>query len=157
MLLSMTGHGEAFLQQEGLAVTVELRSVNSRHFKLMVRSVESFLSLESRVENVIRQHIRRGTVQVQIKIDWTASEDDYQLNPVAFKAYLKQLQKLMDEAQCEAETVSLPLVQAKRSSGLPCAFAWLRLLPRVWCLLDTATRGELHFTLRHTRLRSGWR
>ena len=64
LLLSMTGHGEAHVQRDGLSVAVEVRTLNSRYFKLTVRAGECFLSLEPRIEAVVRQRVRRGTVQV---------------------------------------------------------------------------------------------
>ena len=42
LLLSMTGYGEAHCQDDGLSVAVEVRAINSRFFKLSVRSGEGF-------------------------------------------------------------------------------------------------------------------
>ena len=50
LLQSMTGFGEAHCQQDGLAVAVEIRTINSRYFKLTVRSSEGYASLEPQVE-----------------------------------------------------------------------------------------------------------
>jgi uncharacterized protein YicC (UPF0701 family) len=36
----MTGFGEAHCQQDGLAVAVEIRTINNRFFKLTVRAGE---------------------------------------------------------------------------------------------------------------------
>ena len=42
MLISMTGFGEARSQAGGLAVAVEVRTINSRHFKLSYRASEGY-------------------------------------------------------------------------------------------------------------------
>jgi uncharacterized protein (TIGR00255 family) len=92
----MTGHGEAHRTQDGLTVSVELRSVNNRYFKLNYRSSEGYAALESQVEALIRQQIRRGTVQVNLRVDRQASAEDYRLNPAVIAGYLKQLQSLAE-------------------------------------------------------------
>jgi uncharacterized protein (TIGR00255 family) len=90
----MTGHGEAHRQQDGLAVTVEVRSVNNRYFKLNYRSTEGYAALESQVEALVRQQVRRGTVQINLRVDRQASPDDYRLNQAVIAGYLKQLASL---------------------------------------------------------------
>ena len=48
MLLSMTGHGAARVHREGVSVAIEVRTVNSRYYKLSVRSTDGFAALEPR-------------------------------------------------------------------------------------------------------------
>ena len=60
----MTGFGEASRQNDSLAVGVEVRTINSRYFKLTVRSGEGYAALEPQIDALVRQHIKRGTVQV---------------------------------------------------------------------------------------------
>ena len=93
----MTGHGEAHVQREDLAVTVEVRALNSRYFKLTVRAGECFLSLEPRIESVVRQRVRRGTVLVAVRIDREMTPDRYRLNSVVLQGYRSQLDQLCDK------------------------------------------------------------
>jgi uncharacterized protein (TIGR00255 family) len=92
LLLSMTGHGEAHLHEGGLSVAVEIRTVNNRYFKLNLRLTEGYAPLESHVENLIRQQIRRGTIQASVQIDREPSPEDYRLNQQVLLGYLKQLE-----------------------------------------------------------------
>ena len=69
MLSSMTGHGEAHRNVDGLSVAVEVRSVNNRFFKLNFRASEGYAALESQVEALVRQQVRRGTVQINLRVD----------------------------------------------------------------------------------------
>ncbi len=94
MLLSMTGFGEARRQKDGLAVGVEVRTVNSRFFKLSVRSSDGYSALEPRVEEAVRGRIRRGTVQVNLRIDRSHSADDYRINVEVLGRYRKQLEAI---------------------------------------------------------------
>ncbi len=94
MLLSMTGFGEAHSQEDGLAVGVEVRAINSRFFKLTVRATEGYSSLEPHIEEITRRSIRRGTVQVNLRVDRMRSCQDYRINTDVLNGYRDQLQEL---------------------------------------------------------------
>ncbi|MGO9113698.1 MAG: YicC/YloC family endoribonuclease [Thermoguttaceae bacterium] len=94
MLLSMTGFGEAHSQQDGLIVAVEVRAINSRFFKLSVRATEGYASLEPHIEEIARRIIRRGTVQVNLRVDRLRSCQDFRINSEVLNGYREQLQAL---------------------------------------------------------------
>lgn len=94
MLLSMTGFGEAHCQQGGLAVSVEVRTINSRYFKLSVRVPEGYGPLEPQIESVVRKEIRRGTVQVNVRVDRTRSPEDYAIHTDVLERYRDQLESM---------------------------------------------------------------
>lgn len=107
LLLSMTGHGEAHRHQQGLAVGVEVRTVNNRYFKLSVRASEGYGSLESQIESVVREHVRRGTVQVSLKIDRLASADDYRISEAVLLGYMQQLDRMREEEKIPLQTIGV--------------------------------------------------
>jgi uncharacterized protein (TIGR00255 family) len=88
----MTGFGEARSQAGGLAVSVEARTINSRHFKLSFRASEGYSSLEPEVEAVVRDSIRRGTVQLNLRVDRRVTVDDYRINTDVVENYRAQLE-----------------------------------------------------------------
>jgi len=92
LLLSMTGHGEAHQHEDGLSITVEIRTVNNRYFKLNLRMTEGYAPLEPHVEALIRQQIRRGTTQAYLQIDREPRAEDYRLNQAVLAGYLKQFE-----------------------------------------------------------------
>jgi len=92
VLTSMTGYGEARGQAEGVSALVEVRTINSRHFKLSYRASEGYASLEPDVETVVRETIRRGTVHVNLRVDRRASPDDYRINDSVLENYRWQLE-----------------------------------------------------------------
>ncbi len=94
MLLSMTGFGEAHGQQDGLTVAVEVRTINNRFLKLSVRTSEGCASLEPRIEQIVRKCVRRGTVQVNIRVDRARGADDYRINSDVLNQYRQQLQAI---------------------------------------------------------------
>lgn len=91
MLLSMTGFGEARLQDDDWTVGVEVRAVNNRHLKLNAKISDPYGSLEPELERLVRETIRRGTVQLSIRIERPKRAEDYRLNLVALASYQKQL------------------------------------------------------------------
>ncbi|MBA4017422.1 MAG: YicC family protein [Pirellula sp.] len=97
MLLSMTGYGEAHRREADLSVGVEVRTINNRYFKLNVKCGEGYNVLESEIEQTVRDQIRRGTVQIALKIDRLTAADDYVINRSVLAGYREQLQSLYDE------------------------------------------------------------
>ncbi len=97
LLLSMTGHGESHIQQDEVSVGLEVRTLNSRYFKLTVRAGEGYTILEPRIEPIVRRYVRRGTVQVTVKVVERASAEDYRLNVDILASYRQQLEELFDQ------------------------------------------------------------
>ena len=96
MLLSMTGFGDARLQEERWTISVEIRTVNNRHLKLGAKLSEPYGALEPELERLVRNTIRRGTVQVVVRVDRPRKPEDYRLNLVALTSYRDQLRALND-------------------------------------------------------------
>jgi uncharacterized protein (TIGR00255 family) len=94
LLLSMTGFGEAHRHTDRLTVVAEVRTINSRYFKLSVRSGEGYSSLEPQIEHLVRQHIKRGTVQVNLRVDRAELADDYRINAQVLEGYRAQIKAL---------------------------------------------------------------
>ncbi len=105
----MTGFGEAHLQDGGLTITVEVRAINSRYFKLTVKSGDGHGGLESEIESVVRQHIRRGTVQVSLWVNRPRSPDDYRIDADVLDSYRQQLEAVHSRWHV-VESVSLELL-----------------------------------------------
>ena len=97
MLLSMTGFGEAHGQRDGLAVAVEIRTINSRFFKLAVRAGEGYGLLEPQIEAIVRKSIRRGTIQINVRVDRAKSPEDFRINSQVLDRYRRQLESLNRE------------------------------------------------------------
>ena len=92
MLLSMTGYGEAEETGGTLSVAVELRAVNNRYLKISHRLSDPIASEEMRVEKLIRQYIKRGTIQLQVRVANAVDQRAYRLNAENLNHYREQLQ-----------------------------------------------------------------
>ncbi len=107
MLLSMTGYGEARFQDDRWSVGVELRTVNNRHLKLNARISDPYGALEPDLERLVRETIRRGTVQLSLRVDRPKRAEDYRLNRVALVSYRSQLAEMMGGNPGEVDLASL--------------------------------------------------
>lgn len=53
----MTGFGDARGQNDRLSMSVEVRAVNNRYFKLVTKTPERYQALEGDIERVVRESI----------------------------------------------------------------------------------------------------
>lgn len=118
MLLSMTGYGEARHQSDTLSVAVELRAVNNRHLKVVVRATEPYNLFEPEVEKTLRKSIRRGTIQVHIRCERQARAADFRLNTVALSSYLDQIREFGKRAALDAAVVEGLMARAVALPGV---------------------------------------
>jgi uncharacterized protein (TIGR00255 family) len=95
MVASMTGYGRGEASGNGIAVAVELRSVNSRFLEVTTRLPRSLSLRENEIKELIRKKISRGKINLLATIE---REDDGDLplrvNASAARAYYKLLNNL---------------------------------------------------------------
>jgi uncharacterized protein (TIGR00255 family) len=137
----MTGFGEARVQSPRWTVVVEVRTVNNRHFKLSARISESHAALEPALEQLVREKVRRGTVQVNLRIDRPRRPEDYRLNLTALSSYRDQLKALRDHDERSfdiASLLALPGVvdDSSAEQGIPAAADWPELASVVSVALE---------------------
>jgi len=89
----MTGYAQARAEENGLALRVSIRSVNHRFLDLHVRLPEGWESLEPRLRQRVRQRVRRGHVDVAVRIEPTGPAA-VQLNQELAAAYARAAQEL---------------------------------------------------------------
>ncbi len=90
----MTGFGESRLQDKRWTIAVEVRTVNNRHFKLSAKLSETYAMFEPTLEQLVREKVRRGTVQLSLRVDRPRRPEDYRINVVALSSYRDQLKGL---------------------------------------------------------------
>lgn len=129
MLLSMTGHGSAHRHAAGVAVAVELRTVNNRYFKLSLRSSEGYAALEPLIEEAVRKSIKRGTVQIDLRIDRELSADDVSLNLAVLQGYREKLKQFTGEALPWEALLELPGVVLEKAVNDSAEDRWPLIAP----------------------------
>lgn len=93
----MTGFGEASHSTDRLTVQVEVRAVNNRYLKVTLRTVEPYNTLEADIEKVLRRTVKRGTLQVHLRVQRPARATDFVINPLALQSYVEQVQRLAQQ------------------------------------------------------------
>jgi uncharacterized protein (TIGR00255 family) len=106
----MTGVGEARLQDSRWTIVVEVRTVNNRHFKLSAKISDGYATLEPALEQLVRDHVKRGTVQLNVRIERPRRPEDYRLNLVALASYRDQLKGFQGSDQRTIDVSQLLLL-----------------------------------------------
>ena len=108
MLLSMTGQGVATVSDENATLTIEIRAVNNRHLKINLRAPDSLIAHESSIEKQIRSAVRRGTINVNIKVMKHSRQDDFTIDTELLQAYQAQLRSLSQTSPSLESLLGLP-------------------------------------------------
>jgi uncharacterized protein (TIGR00255 family) len=93
----MTGYGEARCKLDGRSAWVEVRTINGRYFKLTTKCLDAYNSLEPDIEQVVRRQIRRGSVQITLRVERPRSNDTSGINAALLDGYRQQLLTLFQQ------------------------------------------------------------
>jgi uncharacterized protein (TIGR00255 family) len=92
MIVSMTGFGDAAAERAGTHYSVEIRSLNNRFFKPVIKLPDHVSGLEPELETMLREQLGRGSITYILKMRTDSAEAAYHINTQALTAYLQQLQ-----------------------------------------------------------------
>src|SRR5688500_7679788 len=92
MIVSMTGFGDATAERGGTHYAVEIRSLNNRYFKSVIKLPETVSGLEPELESMLREALGRGSITYILKMRSDSAEAAYHINTHALRSYLEQLQ-----------------------------------------------------------------
>lgn len=102
MLTSMTGFGRGAASEDGVEVTVEIRSVNSRYCEISVRGPRALATYEQDVQAAVRKRLERGRINVQVELSEPGSTTaDLELNADVVRQYAALLVDLRQVAGIE--------------------------------------------------------
>jgi len=90
VIRSMTGFGEAAAEFDGVHYFVEVRSLNAKYFKAVIRLPEDLQGLEAELEAALRRRLRRGAVTLVGKCTDTSAEAAHEINQKALDRYIQQ-------------------------------------------------------------------
>ncbi|MBI65886.1 MAG: YicC family protein [Candidatus Marinimicrobia bacterium] len=113
MINSMTGYGKSEISNQEYIFSVELKSLNSRYFDLVVKNDDSISVYEEEIIQLIRNKCERGKIFLKISIatNFKSNKNAFKLNHDKFNSCMnqvKQLQKAMNTNE------KLPLSQLMR-------------------------------------------
>jgi uncharacterized protein (TIGR00255 family) len=94
MIVSMTGFGDATAERGGTHYAVEIRSLNNRFFKPIIKLPDAVSGLEPEIESILREKLGRGSITFILKMRMDSAEAAYHINTQALKSYVEQLQTI---------------------------------------------------------------
>jgi uncharacterized protein (TIGR00255 family) len=94
MIVSMTGFGDATCERDGTHYAVEIRSLNNRFFKPVIKLPDNLSGMEPELESMLREKLGRGSITYILKIRTDSAEAAYHINVEALRSYLEQLQQV---------------------------------------------------------------
>jgi uncharacterized protein (TIGR00255 family) len=139
----MTGFGEASAQIDGVHYFVEVRSLNSKFFKAVIRLPDAFQGLEAEMETSLRHRLARGTITLTANCTDVSESAAYEINVKALDRYIEQIRQAPLVAQGGlsidvASLLTLPgVLQPPANEEARLQRARAAFLP----LLDKACRG----------------
>ena len=107
MVKSMTGFGSASSDISGTAVTIEIKSLNSKFLELSLRLPSMYRDKELELRAELSKLVERGKVDVSINIGSVNSDlsKKSNINKEIFKAYFEELNQLRDELKVSDQLI----------------------------------------------------
>ena len=94
---SMTGYGRGEHSQDGIKVTVELRSVNRKQAEILVRLPGEIEGLETRLREELNRTVSRGRVECQVVMEKPGGRSGGGINREVAAAFAGELRTLSEE------------------------------------------------------------
>ena len=123
MISSMTGYGRSIEQNDKLALSVEIRSVNSRFLDFAPRIPKSLQRFEDDAYKMVKQMCERGRVSLSVKIDFIpGTKNAMTLNQEKLEEYMtivRGIQKTSerDDMPSMGDILRLPDILIRNEPG----------------------------------------
>ena len=92
----MTGHGQATNRLGDIAIDVEIRTVNNRFLKVVSKVSDAIASMEPTIEGIVRDVLKRGSVNVSIRVSRSGQNNAATINAQTLESYIAQAKKVAD-------------------------------------------------------------
>jgi uncharacterized protein (TIGR00255 family) len=95
VVASMTGFGRAEMSRDGINISTEVRSVNSRYLDITLRLPRSISQREKELKDIVRTFLNRGNLNITIKIAYDSNGAiALKVNKAAAKSYFRLLNEI---------------------------------------------------------------
>jgi len=107
MITSMTGYGRSERSRDGVSVSVELRSLNSRFLEVITRTPRDLNPRENDIREIVRKIVNRGKINVSVNVEREQkTTTGLAVDPDTVAAYKEALEQIKKAAKLK-EAVSL--------------------------------------------------
>ena len=93
MINSMTGYGEAQGEADGVSYVVEVKTVNNRYLKTIIKLPELASFLEEDIDKLLRKNILRGTINYVLRLKDTSASALFDIDETALQAVVEKLSR----------------------------------------------------------------
>jgi len=90
----MTGYGEAQGEVNGVSYVVEVKAVNNRYFKTIIKLPELTGFLEEDIERLLRGNLSRGTVNYALRLKDVSANALFDIDEAALQAVVEKLSRV---------------------------------------------------------------
>ncbi|MEO0476741.1 MAG: YicC/YloC family endoribonuclease [Planctomycetota bacterium] len=120
MIHSMTGFGDASALSDGTGYSLELRSLNNKYFKCVVRLPEELAGLEAELESAVRTRLGRGSFLLTVKLRMGEEVAASDINDQALLTYVEHLETVRAKVQADGRdhTLNIDLTQLLALPGV---------------------------------------
>ncbi len=101
-MLSMTGYGRAEYQENGVSLTVEIKTVNNRNFDLNLKTPRAFIALEDCIRKTVQNYVKRA------RIDLFVNFSDMREKASVLEVNLEKAVSYYNASKTIAEKLGLP-------------------------------------------------
>jgi len=91
MLESMTGYGQAHAGFQTISYALEIKSLNGKYFKAVIKLPEMLSCYETRIEQILRARLIRGSAIYTLRVTDSSEHAAWKVNLGAVKGYLQAL------------------------------------------------------------------
>lgn len=99
MIRSMTGFGRAQATKNGIQVTVEVKTLNSRYLDITMRLPQVLQDKELAVKELVQKSLTRGKINLSVYVDRSETgELNKTFSPELLKGYSKMLEQIKFQA-----------------------------------------------------------
>lgn len=110
MIRSMTGYSRVQAEDDGLALSVTIRSINHRFLDAQIRLPVGLEGLEAQVRQLVKDHVARGRVEVTVSLA-RSGPAQLQLDRNLLAGYIAAYQTLRKEFDSAAEPDLIELLR----------------------------------------------
>lgn len=109
----MTGFGRCKMPVDGMIITVEVKSVNSRYTDITVKCPRLYSAFEERLKQMCCSYLTRGKVEIYLSVELPQGEKvSLAVNRDYLKSYLKLLGDIKEQYQPAGE-ITLSMIAAR--------------------------------------------
>lgn len=94
MIKSMTGFSKAETSENGVNVSVEIKSLNGRYLEVVSRLPRNLQQNEIAIKDLVRKVLTRGTINVNVSVEYDVEAQNFNLNEKVAEECYKTLTNL---------------------------------------------------------------